>query len=156
LSFVASVVSSEATLQIGEVTNDARLKEVRDPKFRSGDVWEYKTRPSEEKSRITILRTETSPGLGMIVHVAVDNLSWKDCQDHSFVQAVPHMPFGRKAIEASLTRRSAIRRALPDYQEGYQIWKEAYQRRHAGVYVIAVKDAIAVAEKTYRSGNGCE
>jgi len=45
---------------------------------------------------------------------------------------------------------------LPDYEDGYNEWKKAYSKKYAGIYVIPVPKAVAVAEKTYRSGRGCE
>jgi hypothetical protein len=45
---------------------------------------------------------------------------------------------------------------LPDYSDGHAEWREAYTDKKAGIYVIAVAKAVAVAEKTFRSGIGCE
>jgi hypothetical protein len=151
------ILSLTASAQIGVLPkSDVRLKEATDPKFHVGDVWEYKTRPGEEHSRLTIVRIDDSPELGIIVHVAVDNLTWKDCQDSPIPESVPHMPFARKAVEASVTKQVASVRSLPDYKNGYGEWKEAYSKKRAGIYIVAVQDEVSVAEKTYRSGIGCE
>jgi hypothetical protein len=151
------VVSVAAPAQIGaKPKSDVRLTEGTDPKFRVGDVWEYKTRQGEEHSRVTIVKIDSSPELGMIVHVGVDNLTWKDCQNNPMPESVAHMPFACKAVDASVTRRIATDHTLPDYHSGYEEWKEAYSKKHAGIYVIAIQDAVSVAEKTYRSGIGCE
>lgn len=88
--------------------------------------------------------------------MAVNNLTWKDCQDNSVAEAIPHVPFARNAVGESVTKRVASDQALPNYQEGYKSWKEAYSKKHAGIYAIEVKDAISVAEKTWRSGLGCQ
>ena len=45
---------------------------------------------------------------------------------------------------------------MPNYRDGYEEWKEAYSRKKAGIYVIPVAKAVAVAEKTYQSGIGCD
>jgi hypothetical protein len=143
--------------QIGVApTKDIRLETAIDPKFRVGDIWEYNNRPGEQVSRMTVLKIDRSPELGIIVHVAVDNLTWRDCQNNSIPQAVPHMPFARGAVESSVKRRIASDQPLPHYEDGYHQWREAYSRKHAGVYIIGVKDAVTVAEMTYRSGNGCK
>jgi len=44
-------------------------QEVTDSKFHIGQVWKYKTRPNEEQSTLTILRIESLPKLGVIVHI---------------------------------------------------------------------------------------
>ena len=54
--------------QIGALPkNDTRLSDASDPKFHVGDVWEYKTRPGEGNSRLTVLKIDSSPELGIIV-----------------------------------------------------------------------------------------
>jgi hypothetical protein len=136
--------------------NDTRLEDASDPKFHVGDVWEYKTRSGEEDSRLTILKIDSSTELGVIVHVAVDNLTWKNCDNKPFPQSVPHMPFARKALDASLLKQAGVAESLPDYRNGYEEWKAAYSKKHAGIYIISVRDAVSVAEQTYRAGIGCE
>ena len=143
--------------QIGAIPKgEVRLDEWNDQKFHVGDVWEYKTRPGEERSTITILRVESSPKVGIIVHVAVDNLTWLDCESNAFAQSIPHMPLARGAIEASVTRRIASTRDLPAFEEGYRLWRDAFSKQPAGIYVIPMKDAVSVAEKTWRLGVGCK
>jgi hypothetical protein len=161
LAFLAmsalAVSPTKVAAQIGALpTGDVRLDESKDSKFHVGDIWQYKTRPAEERSRITILRIENSPSVGIIVHVAVDNLTWQDCQNKPFAQSIPHMPFARSAIEASVTKRIASTRDLPKFEEGYRGWRDAFSKQHAGVYIIPMKYAVSVAEKTWRSGVGCK
>jgi hypothetical protein len=136
--------------------NDVTLKQTTDEKFRAGDVWEYQTRKGEERSRITILRIDDSPELGIIVHIGVDNVHFANCHGGPGPDAVPHMPFARKALEASVKKKLASDQPLPSYEEGYQDWRDAYVQKHAGVYVVSVADAISVAEKTFQKGIGCE
>jgi hypothetical protein len=157
LAGVSVLLCAAIQAQIGaSPKNDTRLSDASDPKFRVGDVWEYKTRSGEENSRLTVVKIDRSPELGIIVHIAVDNLTWRDCQNKPFSQTVPHMPFARKALEASLSRQAGEAKALPDYRGGYDDWKTAFSEKKAGVYIIAVRDAISVAEQTYRAGIGCQ
>lgn len=151
------VVPGSVLAQIGLAPkNDFRLEAATDTKFRVGDVWEYDNRPGESSSRVTILKIDHSPEVGIIVHVAVDQLTWQDCQNNPISQQVPHMPFARRSLEVSLKRRTASNQALPDYREGYRQWREAYSSKNAGIYIIAVKDAVSVAEKSYRGAHGCQ
>jgi hypothetical protein len=145
--------------QIGALSkNDTRLSDASDPKLHVGGLWEYKTRPGEETSRLFIVKIDRSAELGIIVHVAVDNLTWRDCRNKPFSQAVPHMPFARQALEASLSKQmgEVNVKDLPDYRAGYDNWKTAFSEKKAGVYVIPVRDAISVAEQTYRTGISCQ
>jgi hypothetical protein len=154
---VAVLVCAALEAQIGALpTSDTRLNDASDPKFHVGDVWEYKTRAGEENATLTVVKIDSSPELAIIVHVAVDTLTWRDCRNQPFRQAVPHMPFARKVLEASLTKQVGEARTLPDYREGYDYWKTAYSNKKAGIYIIPVRDAVSVAERMYREGIGCQ
>jgi hypothetical protein len=135
---------------------DITLKQITDEKFRVGDVWDYQTRKGEERSRVTVLRIDESPELGIIVHIGVDNIHFANCHGGPEPDAVPHMPFARKALEASVKKKLASDQQLPPYADGYQDWRDAYAQKHAGVYIVSVADAISVAEKTFQKGIGCE
>jgi hypothetical protein len=136
--------------------NDVTLKESTDEKFRAGDVWEYQTRQGEEHSRITILRVDDSPELGTIVHVGVDKIRFANCHGGPEPDSVPHMPFARKALDGSIAKKVASGQPMPDYEEGYRDWREAYEQKHAGIYVVGVANAVSVAEKTFQKGIGCK
>ena len=155
--FVSLAVVGTLRAQIGVLPQkDTTLSAATDEKFKVGDEWEYRTRKSEEKSTLTILKVESSPELGVIVHVAVNKIRLANCQGGPSPDSVPHMPFARRALDDSVTKKIASDRPLPNYEDGYNEWKEAYSRKQAGIYVVPVSKAVAVAEKTYQSGIGCE
>src|SRR5437870_13231041 len=146
-----------APAQVGVLPKkDVSLTDATDDKFRVGNVWEYETRKGEERSRLTILKVDNSPELGVIVHIGVDNVRLSNCRAGPEPEAVPHMPFVRKALEASVKKKVASEQPLPDYEDGYQEWRTAYSKKRAGVYIIGVANAVSVAEKTFQAGLGCE
>ena len=128
-----------------------RLRDITTVRFRVGDVWDYRTRPGEGNSTLTILKIEYS-SIGVIIHIAVGKLTWRDCENTRFEQTVPHMPFALRAIEGSVVARVASGRKLPEFQEGYRYWL----KDNGGVYTISVREAVEVAETTWRSGIGCK
>jgi hypothetical protein len=130
---------------------DTTLRGATDEKFRVGDVWEYQTREGEEKSTLTIVKVDLPPELGVIVHIAVDKVKLVTCHGGPSLEAVPHMPFTRHALEASVTKKIASGQPLPDYSVRYEGWKQDFSEKKAGVYVISVSKAVAVEEKTYRA-----
>lgn len=144
--------------QVGVLpTKDFTLKEASDPKFAVGDVWEYHTRPGEAGSRVTIVKLDNSPDLGVIIHVTVDGIKLANCNNGPEPDNVTHMPFARKAFEASVTKKVASKHDLPSgWKDGYEDWSAAYAEKKAGIYVISVADAVSVAEKTFQHGNGCD
>jgi hypothetical protein len=125
--------------------------EIKDSKFRPGQVWQYKTRPDEKNSTVTILKVESVPKLGTILHVRVENIRLKNCTGGTESEKFEHMPFAREAIERSVTK--LVRESdVPDFQSGYDEWRKAC----GGVYTISVARAVELAEFTFRKGLGCE
>ena len=159
--FFAALISlaliSTAAAQIGVLAKqDITLQATTDTNFKAGDVWEYATRKGEEESTLTVLKVEDSPELGVIVHIAVEKIKLANCHGGPSPESVPHMPFARKALDESVTKKVASNRPLPNYREGYEEWKEAYSKKKAGIYVVSVSTAVGVTERTYRSGIGCD
>jgi hypothetical protein len=151
------LIGSTASLcQVGILPKkDTALKQITDGKFRIGDVWEYITRPGEESSRLTIVRIDKSPELGVIIHVGVDKIKLANCSSGPEPDSIPHMPFARSALDASVRKRVATNQPLPSFEGGYQDWRTAYLRKSAGIYIISVADAVSVAEKTFQQGIPC-
>src|SRR5262249_11992389 len=90
--------------QIGVLPQkDTTLHETTDEKFKVGDEWEYRTRKSEETSTLLILKIESSPELGVIVHVGVNKIRLANCHGGREPDSVPHMPFARRALDDSVT-----------------------------------------------------
>ena len=125
--------------------------EATDPKFRPGQVWQYKTRPHERSSTLTILRVESLPKVGTIIHIRVDKVRLRNCTGGPEPDNFQHMPFARDSIERSVTKL-VNEGSVPDFQAGYDEWRSAC----GGVYTITVAGAIQVAEDTFRKNLGCE
>src|SRR5438045_535657 len=139
LAEVCVLLCAGMQAQIGVLPkNDTRLSDASDPKFHVGALWEYKTRSGEESSRLIVVKIDQSPELGIVVHVAVDNLTWRDCRNKPFSQALPHMPFARKALEISLSKQMGEVKDLTDYRVGYVDWETVFTGTEGGVYVYDV------------------
>ncbi len=91
----------------------------------------------------------------MIIHIAVDNLTWKTCDGVRIPEQVPHMLFTRKAIQASAKGRIRENASLPEYEEGYAGWKAGFLAGHAGAYSISIGDAVSITEQTWHAMMGC-
>ena|ERR1700722_1293578 len=124
----------------------------KNSKFKPGQVWQYKTRSGEEKSSITILKVESVPKIGTIVHVRVENVRLRNCTGGPEPDTFQHMPFTHDAIEASITKLVSKTSNVPDYKDGYDEWRNAC----GGVYTISVAEAVAVAEAGFRKNLGCD
>jgi len=124
--------------------------DTKDSKFRPGQVWQYRTRSHEEDSTLTILKVESVPKLGTIIHVRVEKIRLRNCTGGPEPDKFEHMPYTRDAIERNVTKL-VRERTVPAFQTGYEEWRKAC----GGVYTITVAEAINVAEDGFRQNLGC-
>ena len=121
-----------------------------DQKFLAGHVWSFNSRDFEPDSTVTILKIESLPKVGEIVHVRIDGIRLRNCTGGPEPTSIEHAPFTRDAIERSVGK--LIRTgAVPAFEDGYANWKAHCD----GVYTIGVSEMVVVDEKTYNSGFGC-
>jgi len=100
---------------------------------------------------MTVLKVETLPKVGTIVHVRVDHIRLRNCTGGPEPDNFQHMPFTRDAIERSITKLEKDGVNTPDLS-GYEQWRADC----GGVYTITVAEAIKVTEYTFNKGLGCE
>jgi hypothetical protein len=123
-----------------------------DARFRPGQVWGYKTRAGEDASTVTILRIETLPKIGEILHVRIDGVQFRNCAGGNMPHEIAHAPFSRAAIEESVTTLRNELHEPPEYEQGYEYW-----RAHCGgVYTIGVAEMIDVDDQTFNANLGCK
>ncbi|MFA6549953.1 MAG: hypothetical protein WCT36_01190 [Candidatus Gracilibacteria bacterium] len=114
-----------------------------DSKYKTGEVWNYKTRDGETKSRIYIARIDTIEKYGNIYHISVDNLNIKNKHIKSGIQTVlPHIPVSQEALDASVTNLTSNTQNIPDITEGYNEWK----KDSGGVFTISISKIIQYIE----------
>jgi hypothetical protein len=104
-----------------------------------GQRWRYQTRAGDEASRVTILKIETLPNDATVVHVAVSAVR-VPCRPEP--TDIGHMPMSRDAVVNSVTALDATNVVLPDFQEGYQMWRRAYETQGAGFFTASLSEAI--------------
>jgi hypothetical protein len=130
------------------------LKEVKDDRFRPGQVWSYKTRPDDPGSTLTILRVEEAPLNRRIVHIHVDGIHLKNCTGGPEPDTVGHMPFERRYVADSVIENLRTG-PVPDFQAGYKDWRRGWDAGKAGFYTIPVSQAIDVMQITFSKGLNC-
>ena len=134
-------------LTVSASAQDSMLKDTTESKYKVGQVWSYKTRPQEEKSTFVVVKVENHPKLGNIVHIALRGLKLKK-PDGDFIESAGHLPFAEEAINKSAVEVVKEKADLPDYEEGYRMWREAFDAGKAGIYTISVAEAVGVMEET--------
>lgn len=110
------------------------LKEIDDSKYKPGQVWSYKTRPSEEESTLTILRVDATRDNKRIVHIRVDKIRLKNCNGGNEPDKIEHMPFSKEALDESVATN--IRNGLvPYFKSGYTEWRPGVGRKEKPVFI---------------------
>jgi hypothetical protein len=128
-------------------------------RFEPGQVWTYHTRPGEEESRLTVVKVEPHDKVGTIVHIRVDGVAQKNPHAPGGVsRVIHHMPFAAEAIDKSVIELAASDRPVPaSFEEGYRLWKEAFDKGKAGVFTVTVAESITFCEEVLnrpRAGGG--
>ena len=115
--------------------------------FQVGQIWEYKTRPGEEASRLYIVKIEAWPNGDKIFHIYADKLKIKNPMLAGGIQVeLPHAPVSLQTLEQSIIKQAGTVQSLPDINEGYAAWKEAYDAGEAGIFTIPVGEIISLIE----------
>lgn len=113
--------------------------------FAPGQVWKYKTRPNEPGSRITIVRVDTDdPEFGNIIHIYLSDLDISNAAaPGGKTTFVNHMPYAEEVLAESVVELESEDQPLPEnYQDGYQLWREAFEKDEAGIFTVSVVEAI--------------
>lgn len=117
--------------------------------FAEGQVWSYKTRKGEESSRVLINKVELNPKLGKIFHISVSGVKVKNPHIAGGISTdLPHFPVSEATLKKSLTKLNGKSQPNPDYREGYQTWRSAFDKGQAGIFTIDVADIVGVVEQT--------
>ena len=123
-----------------------------DSTYSPGQVWSYKTRVGEASSTVTILRVEKTPKVGVIVHVRVDGVQFKNCTGGPAPTTIDHAPFTKVAMDKSVIRQLRIVSTLPKFEAGYKDWLA----HCGGVYTVTVGEMVDADDATFNAGLGCK
>lgn len=105
-------------------------------KFQAGQVWAFTPPTNQPNARLTVLQVESGDKLGTIVHIAISGVSYGDGQTR-----IQHLPFAESAVERSITTLERESGPVPDYADGYQQWRQAFDAGKGGIFSITVAEA---------------
>ncbi len=118
--------------------------------FKAGQVWTYNNRPAEANSRLTILQVDATEAGEPMVHIHVNGLAIHNPNQAELIEYIVHMPFSLEAIENSV-QELVGEGDIPDYLEGYQMWKEEYDEGNAGFFSVTVGEAVTYMDEIINS-----
>ncbi len=117
--------------------------------FEVGQRWAYHTRPVEKGSTLTIVKIDEIKN-DKIIHISIEGVKIKNPEiKKGFGENVSHMPISEKALQQSVTTIIENVKTLPDFEEGYAIWKNAYDQGQGGYFTIPVMECVEYMEKTF-------
>ena len=112
--------------------------------FEPGQVWTFRLDESEPASTLTILKVESLPKHGDVVHVSVSAFRVPEG-----VTNIAHLPMSQDAMERSvLTMVQA--NSPPQDLGGYETWAKA----HGGVFRTSVEDALRIIREKLAQSPG--
>lgn len=112
-----------------------------------GQVWEYETRPGEESSLVYIVKVDEHEKLGKIFHISIVGIKiGNPAAEKGYVDSLPHAPVSEEALRASLTKLVRSAKILPDFAEGYAIWRQAFDSGEAGIFTVPVHEIVSFIE----------
>lgn len=132
------------------------LDAAEDPRFRPGQVWRYRTRPGEERSRLIVCRTDSGPQFGTFVHVQVEGVELRNPVGSKLSTTVDHVPLAREALDPSVTEIQRTDGTCKNFGVAYEKWRREFlsPRGRAGVFTASVAETIELLDKASGAGNG--
>lgn len=125
--------------------------------YRAGQIWEYQTRPGEERSCLYIVKVETLSNGEPAFHLYLDNLRIPNNQLPGLVQSeLPHTPVSLQTLDQSVVKLLGIATTAPDISEGYAAWREAYDAGEGGIFTISVAEIVDFIEEATRQHFGSQ
>jgi hypothetical protein len=124
-------------------------------KYRPGQVWDYKTRPSEPLSTLTILKISTMPSGETIVHIVIDDLYLTELNGEEIGHTITHTPVSPEVLDRSVTELVNESGPIPDFAEGYADW----ERESGGAFNTddqTVAEVVTLLESAFRHGTDVE
>lgn len=117
--------------------------------LKSGQIWKYNNRKGENKSRVIILKVEDYGKKGQIVHIAVNGLKIKNKNvKGGITREISHLPFDKESIKSSLKELESETDKIPEFIDGYNKWKKAFENDEAGVFTSEIKYAVEFVDKS--------
>ena len=96
---------------------------------------------------MTIVRVDDDEEYGPIVHVYISNLNIPNPDaPQGKTTYIAHMPFVDEILEEYVGEVESVTKQLPDYEDGYQLWRAAFDEGDAGVFTVSVAKAIGFVQ----------
>ena len=118
-------------------------------KYEPGQEYSFRARPQDPAPRFVVLQVEARPELGTIVHVAVSGVRIENpSAPAGYSERVGHSPITAVALDRSDVKLERVGVPLPDFAEGYRMWRDA----NGGVFTVTLSEYLDVLEAGMAGG----
>ncbi len=146
MDLTSSVVIGLAVVVLSSCTSSGDKPSTE--KFIPGQVWHYDTRPGEEGSTLTILKIDSFPEDGKIVHIRLNDINVINPNIPAGVShEAEHLPMKWASLDSSVTTLISADHTVPPFMDGYKLWRDAYEKDSAGVFNVNVKVTVQYLEE---------
>ena len=117
-------------------------------KYQVGQVWSYKARLPDIGSTFTVVKVDSDDVLGNIIHISVLDLNLQNPRVPGGVtREFPHLPMSEAAVDQSVVNLIGENAELPDYVEGYKVWRHGFDKQEAGIFTMTVAECLDIVEQ---------
>lgn len=118
------------------------------PRYAEGQVWEYRTRPGDEGSRLKIRKIAPMPGATdrrLVYHITIVGV---DLGSQGLAGVISHVPVSKETLDVSVTRLSSSGADFGGVKGGMKAWRRA----KGGVFTISVAEIVGLVADTAATG----
>jgi hypothetical protein len=117
------------------------------PDYAEGQVWTYDHRPGEDGSRVVIRKIGVEPEDGEVFHVSIVGVKLRNHRVPGGAQpAMHHAAVLRTTLDKSLRELTSASDKDAAWENGYAVWRQAYDNGDAGVFELSVPEILAYIE----------
>ncbi|NID15847.1 hypothetical protein [Luteibacter yeojuensis] len=118
------------------------------PDYAVGQAWTYRTRPSEEASRVAIRRIDHEPEDGEVFHVSILDVKLRNHRLPGGLQpAMRHAAVSRASLDRSLLQVDGVADGDEGWRDGYGVWRQAYDNGDAGIFDLPLAEVLDYIER---------
>jgi hypothetical protein len=117
------------------------------PDYAEGQVWTYDHRPGEDGSRVVIRKIGVEPEDGEVFHVSILGVKLRNHRVPGGAQpAMHHAAVLRTTLDKSLREPTLTSDEDTTWENGYAVWRQAYDNGDAGVFELSVAEILGYIE----------
>lgn len=135
---------------MSHITQSKRLS-----RFKPGQVWQYRTRPGEEHSKLYIVKVDVIDDES-VFHIYVDGLTLANPYVAGHLQScLPHAAVNENSLADSVINLAEDAARMPDMTEGYEVWHAAFKQGKAGILDLPIASVVQLIEDLATGSGNC-